>query len=381
MDRSRKHRLTPDSRLELPRLDRRPSLALQVEMLLRQAIAAGRFPNGRLPTEVELAEQLGVSRETVRLAAEVLQREGLLVKIRRRGTFTRAPTVALQVQPSPSTLLGYLQADYPAIQGHEEAVTRVVSGLMLQGANEEAGRAGFELVIRHAPQIQLREAFQQLHRNVLLRGVIFASYGEEKFFRRVVGVGLPVLLLDHDLRLPEMNSVREDSFEGARQAVRLLASIGHRRIAFANWRQTDLNPWRLAGYSQGLRDAGLPRKLRNVVNVELDDQGACQAIEQVLALEPRPTALYCFNNTLARLAIEELRRRGLRIPQELSVMGGGGEEVPDLTCHQADWYQIGRTAVQVLLRAVTNPTGHTPEHLLSPHAVRMGRTTAAPAPP
>ena len=211
--------------------------------------------------------------------------------------------------------------------------------------------------------------------------MIFASYGEEKFFRRVVGVGLPVLLLDHDLRLPEMNSVREDSFEGAREAVRFLASIGHRRIAFANWRQTDMNPWRLAGYRQGLRDAGLLRKLRNVVNVELTTRGACQAIEQVLALAPRPTALYCFNNTLARLAIEELRRRGVRIPQALSVMGGGGEEVPDLTCHQADWYQIGRTAAQVLLRAVTNPTAHTPEHLLSPHAVRMGRTTAAPAPP
>jgi LacI family transcriptional regulator len=380
MGRSRKRRPMPDSQVELPRLDRRPGLASQVETVLRQAIAAGRFPNGRLPTEVELAEQLGVSRETVRLAAEVLQREGLLVKIRRRGTFTRGPALALPARASPSTLLGYLQADYPAIQGQEEAATRVVSGLMLQGANEEAGRAGFELVVRHAPHVQLREAFQQLHQNVPLRGVIFASYGEEKFFRRVVGVGLPVLLLDHDLRLPGMNSVREDSFEGARQAVCFLASIGHRRIAFANWRQTDLNPWRLAGYRQGLRDAGLPRSLRNVVNVELTARGAYQAVEQVLALVPRPTALYCFNNTLARLAIEELRRRGVRVPPELSVLGGGGEEVPDLTCHQADWYQIGRTAVQVLLRAVTNPTAHTTEHLLSPHAIRMGQTTAAPAP-
>ena len=62
-------------------------------------------------------------------------------------------------------------------------------------------------------------------------------------------------------------------------------------------------------------------------------------------------------------------------------MGGGGEEVPGLTCHQADWYQVGRTAVQVLLRAVADPAGHTPEHLLSPHAIRTGGTTAAPARP
>src|SRR5436189_4748143 len=106
-----------------PRLTRPMTLAGQVEQLLRQSIAQGRFPGGRLPTEVELAEQLGVSRETVRLAAEVLQREGLLFKIRRRGTFTRAPTVALEIKARPSTLLGYLQADYPSHQG-EEAVSR-----------------------------------------------------------------------------------------------------------------------------------------------------------------------------------------------------------------------------------------------------------------
>jgi LacI family transcriptional regulator len=380
MARSRKTGPAPGSRLELPRLDRQPSLASRVEQLLRQAIAAGGFPDGRLPTEVELAEQFGVSRETVRLAAEVLQREGLVVKIRRRGTFTRPPTLALSAPAGPSTLLGYLQAEYPAIQGQEEAVTRTVSGLMLQGANEEAGRAGFELVVRHVPRLQLGEVFQQLHRKVALRGVIFASYGEEKLLRRVVGLGLPMLLLDHDLRVPQMNSVREDSFEGARQAVRYLASIGHRRIAFANWRQTDLNPWRLAGYNQGLRDAGLRRRSRGVVHVELTTRGAGQAIEQVLAVAPRPTALYCFNNTLARLAIEELHRRGVRVPQDLSVMGGGGEEVPGLTCHQADWYHVGRTAVQVLLRALADPTGHPPEHLLLPHAVHVGRTTAAPAP-
>src|SRR5262249_32937233 len=157
--------------------------------------------------------------------------------------------------------------------------TRAISGLMLQGANEEAGRAGFELVVRHAPPLRLREVFQQLYRKVTLPGVIFASYGEEEIIPRGGGLGLPRVLLDHDLRLPQINSVREDSFEAARQAVRFLASLGHRGIAFANWRQTELNPWRLAGYTQGLRDARLQRRSRNVVHVELTARGASQAVE------------------------------------------------------------------------------------------------------
>jgi LacI family transcriptional regulator len=348
---------------------------------LREAIAEGRFPGGRLPTEVELAEQLGVSRETVRLAAEVLQREGLLFKIRRRGTFTRAPTVALEIKARPSTLLGYLQADYLSHQGQEEAVSRGISGMMLQGANEEAGKAGFELVVRHAPYLRLQEAFQQLYQNVPLSGVIFATYCEEKVLRRLPGLGLPTVLLDHDLHLPQLNSVRDDSFEGARQAVRYLASLGHRRIAYVPWRQVDLNVWRLDGYRQGLRDAGIRRRRPWEILVELTERGALQAIDRVLALSPRPTALYCFNNTLAAMVLEGLEQRGMSVPRDISVMGGGGEEVPGMTCHQPDWHQIGRTAVQALLRAVADPVGHSAEHLLSPHTLRVGRTTAAPQQP
>jgi DNA-binding LacI/PurR family transcriptional regulator len=59
-------------------------------------------------------------------------------------------------------------------------------------------------------------------------------------------------------------------------------------------------------------------------------------------------------------------------------MGGGGEKIPGLTCHQPDWHQLGRTAVQVVLRALADPEGHAPEHILSPHTLRAGRTTAAP---
>jgi DNA-binding LacI/PurR family transcriptional regulator/DNA-binding transcriptional regulator YhcF (GntR family) len=378
MPRPRK-RSDPPGQAEATGLDRitRPlSLAVQVEQILRKALAEGRWAGCRLPTEIELAEQLGVSRETVRLAAETLQQEGLLVKIRRKGTFTRSPKNPLQLKPIESRHLGYLQIDYRTNQGQEEAANRAISGPMLQGAIEEAGGAGFQLVVRHTPYTQLREGFSQLYQHTPLRGVIFASYGEEKLLQRVVGLGLPVLLLDHDLVAPGINIVRDDSFADAREAILYLASLGHRRIAFANWRQADLNPWRLRGYRQGLRDAKLPRHRRWEIPTELTESGAHQAVETWLGLSPRPTALYCFNNTLARFVLEEVLRRGLRVPHDLSILGAGGEEVPGLTCLQVDWHQMGRTAVLVLLRAVANPEGHTAEHHLAPHTLRVGQTSA-----
>lgn len=363
----------------LERLDRPPALTARVEQMLRQAIADGRFPDGRLPTEIELAQQLGVSRETVRLAAESLQREGLLVKIRRKGTFLRAPEMPERIEARPVLCLGYLQAGYPASGDQEEAVSRQVSALMLQGALEAAARAGYHLVVRHAPYTEIGQALRQTHSEQRLRGVIFAHYGEEKLLRRAEGLGLPTVLLDHDLELTRISSVRDDSFAAARMAVRYLADLGHRRIGFLNWRQEELNPWRLQGFRQGLRDAGLPRRRTWEISVELTPEGAGRAVREFIELRPRPTALYCFNNSLANLVIAELEKHALRVPEDVSVLGGGGEEVPGLTCHQADWYAIGRTGVEVLLRALTELERPSPEHLLCPHALRIGETTAPPA--
>jgi len=357
------------------RLGRPPSLKIRVEQLLRDAIARGQFPDGKMPTEVQLAEQLGVSRETVRLAAGNLQRDGLLVKIRRRGTLLRPPALPDAIPAAPATTIAYLQAGYQAGPGQTELVTRSVAGLMLQGAVEEAARAGLRVVVQHAPHTQIGKAFGHLPPREQLRGVIFAHYGEEKLLRRAIGTGLPLVLLDHDLSLPGLHCVRDDSASAARDAVRHLASLGHRRIGFVNWRQTELNPWRLEGYRQGMRDAKLPRRRVWEVAVELTPAGARRAAAHLLSVSPRVTAAYCFNNTLSRLLIEELRGQGVRVPEDMSVLGGGGEEVPGLTCHQAGWYGMGGTAVRALLQP--GPPPQKPEHHLGSHTLQIGRTTAA----
>lgn len=374
MPANRKKPAAPTSEPELPRISRSLSLMAQTEATLRQAIAGGQFPSGRLPTEVELAEQLGVSRETVRLATEVLQREGLLRKIRRRGTFLQSPEKAVN-DSAAIRCLGYLQADYSTREGGEEAVTATISGLMLQGAIAEASRLGFQLLAQHTKQSQLHHGIRQLYQGNHLEGVVFASCGEEKAIKRAMSLGLPVVVLDHDLNLPRINSVRDDSFAGACLAIRHLAALGHRRIAFVHWQQSDLNPWRLRGYRQGLRDTGLPRRHIWEIPTELTETGARHAVQQFLQLSPRPTALFCFNNTLGRFVIEELTRQGVNVPADVSVMGAGGEAVPGLTCTAIDWREMGRIAVQILQQAAQQPERN-PEHRLLQHTLNVGRTAA-----
>lgn len=349
----------------------------QVELALRQALAEGRFAGGKLPTVYELAEQLGVSRETVRLAEEVLEREGLLVKIRRSGTFTRPPRLAGEIKPAKSErLIGYLQTDFVDVGGAEEVANRAISGLILQGAAAETGAAGYRLVVEHTPHAQWRKAAQRFVADGRFVGLLCASYDEEKMLRNIAAAGLPTVLVDGDTNVPGIHSVRDDSFEGARAAVRHLVELGHRRIAYAHWSRAELNPVRPLGYRKGLRDAGLSRRRSWEILTDLTEAGAMTMIDTLLELWPRPTALYCFNNTLAKFAIGELRRRGVGVPEEMSVVGAGGEEVEGLTCHQVDWYRMGRRAVQILLRAKPARGRTGDEHELFPHSLRIGRTVA-----
>ncbi len=362
---------------ELGRLNRSPSLLEQVESVVREAIAARRFADDRLPTEMELAEQRGVSRETVRRATEVLKREGLLVKYRRKGTFIAARMRALAF-PDVPPCLGYLQARYDAGRANEEAVCRSIDGAILQGAIDEAGSHGMTLLVQHLPPSGGREAIQNLVGRATLDGMIIASCGDEKLIRSTMGRGVPLVLVDHDFHAARVSTVRDDSYEGGRLAVAHLAGLGHRRIAYFNWRNADLNPWRARGYRQGLRDARLPRRREWELFAEINPAGTADAVECFLALDPRPTALFCFNNTLARLVIEELARKAIRVPDDVSVVGAGGEEVPGLTCTVIDWRAMGRAVVEILRRQLADK-GRKPEHRLFPHSLNAGRTTSTPA--
>jgi LacI family transcriptional regulator len=358
------------------RLDRPTPLVVLVEQALRRAIAERAFPDGKLPTEVELAEGFGVSRETVRRAAEVLQREGLLRKYRRRGTVVEStkPPMAWPDRPT-STLLGFVVANY-RLGGSGDDVATGTDGAMLQGAIDGAGEANFEVIVRSVAPAQVRASFEQLVNTHQLRGAILASIAEEKPLKKLGGRSLPLVLLDHDLNVPKTSSIRDDSALSSRLAVEHLAKLGHREIAYVHWQQADLNPWRLRGYRDGVVAAGLRRRRTFELFASIGEAGGQAAAEAILTLKPRPTAVVCFNNTLARWLIAALRRHDLRVPVDMSVVGCGGEEVVDLTTCQTDWYGMGQRAMRMLVDRIADPARKI-EHVRVSPELRVGATTVA----
>jgi len=247
---------------------------------------------------------------------------------------------------------------------------------MLHGAIDAAGRSGMEVVVRGTPPEKSRTTFAELAARGRVRGAVVVSFADDKALRKLGGLRLPLVLLDHDLPAPKLSSLRDDSARGAAPAVEHLAQLGHRRIVDIHWRMEEPNVWRLRGYRDGMRARKLSVRRAYELAAAITPAGAEEAVATWAELSPRPTALVCFNNTPAAHMIDSLERRGVRVPEDSSVVGCGGADMIGLTMCQTDWYELGKQAMGMLLKAAE--PGSTPgvEHRVSSPTLRPGRTAA-----
>lgn len=180
---------------------------------------------------------------------------------------------------------------------------------------------------------------------------------------RVVDVperlGDNVVVLDGQDRSGRHLSVAPDEVRAAIEAVDHLLALGHRRIAFLTDHDEEAvaTGLRLEGYRTALERAGIPFDPRLVAygNGRGEPGGGETAADEVLALSERPTALFCFNDRMAMGAYRSIRRHGLRIPEDISVVGFDDLELiaghldPPLTTMALPHYEMGRWAMQALL--------------------------------
>jgi LacI family transcriptional regulator len=169
--------------------------------------------------------------------------------------------------------------------------------------------------------------------------------------------GYPFVIVDPrtqpDERVP---TVSASHLSGARDATAHLLALGHRRIAAitgpTGWIATDE---RLRGYRGALGEAGITPDPALQVESDFNDSGGRRATEQLLALPDPPTAIFAFNDMLAIGALQAARHRGLRVPEDISVVGFDDTFEativnPMLTTVRQPLAEMGRMAVAQLVR-------------------------------
>ncbi|GAB4413881.1 MAG: LacI family DNA-binding transcriptional regulator [Anaerolineae bacterium] len=171
-----------------------------------------------------------------------------------------------------------------------------------------------------------------------------------------------------------------DGLSGMRQLVRHLVERGHRRIALilspANLVFTAV---RYEGYAQGLAEAGLPIRQDYLVEADLSQEDGCAAAHRLLTLPDPPTAIIACNDTMAIGAMEAARERGLKVGRDLAIAGfddipTAAHTDPPLTTVRQPIYDIGRRALDMLIRVIRHEPLEEPHVLLNPELVVRAST-------
>lgn len=169
--------------------------------------------------------------------------------------------------------------------------------------------------------------------------------------------GVPLVLLGEHAVDVSIDHVAIDNVLAARTAVDHLTSLGRRRIAAIGHNpRRGTAALRLTGYRQAMAAAGIPESGELIVTaLEYHRQEGAQAMRRLLDLPRPPDAIFCFNDLLAIGAMRAAAERGVRVPEDIAVVGFDNTEesafsVPALTTIAPDKSEIARTAVDLLHR-------------------------------
>jgi LacI family transcriptional regulator len=173
--------------------------------------------------------------------------------------------------------------------------------------------------------------------------------------------GYRFVIVDPHRPLDEMvPTVSAAHATGAREAVSHLLSLGHRRIAaITGPRGMIATDERLGGYRAALAAAGIMPDRRLEVESNWATDGGAEATAKLLELPEPPTAIFAFNDMLAIGALQAARARGIRVPEDLSVVGfddtfEASIVTPTLTTVRQPLAEMGRMAVALLVRLLGN---------------------------
>ena len=231
-------------------------------------------------------------------------------------------------------------------------------------------------------------ATKQWLRNLRARasdGVIFVTTDlTPPIYSELHRLGIPVVVVDAAGTAPsDVPTIGATNWAGGRRATDHLVSLGHRRIGFiAGPKQLLCSVARLDGYRSALHAAGIPVDEELVAPGDFHHESGFHAGGTLLDLPDRPTAIFASSDTMALGAYEAARRRGLRIPDDVSIVGfddlpESQWSSPPLTTVRQPLAEMGALAARIALRLALGEQIETPRVELATTLV-VRDSTAAP---
>ncbi len=335
-------------------------LYIQIKEHLRSAILGGSLEPGQpLPVEGELARQYGVSAITIKHSLRDLASEGLVVRIKRKGTFV-SPRVEARAQRSRTMAL--------VIPDIEDLFLSEI----YRGVAAAAREADYQVTILSSDRDSTVEAenLRSLGKHGETGAIIFPHWGRTNA-ELIVDLkrrGVPFVLVNRFFRDIQTDYVVADNLGGACQAIEHLIELGHRRIGCIGWVECTAVDDRLEGYRLALGrhgiayDEHLVRSIltegrQNYVDIE-PATGGYNEMRALLELQPRPTAVFAVSDRLVAGALRAVAEKELCVPQDVALVGFDNLRYAvdlDLTTVAQPAFETGRQAATILLAKTHMP--------------------------
>jgi len=251
---------------------------------------------------------------------------------------------------------------------------------IIEGATTEARQHGYFMISASAPDdATFSDLLEQLIASRRAEGLIVINpYADGRHAR--VPQDVPAVFVGARPRQSTIDSVALDNEAVGRMATQHLLDLGHRRIAHITGPlEEDCSQDRQAGYEQALNACGLNIDPQLVLEGDWSATSGYEAVCQWLEDHVDFSAIFAQNDRMAVGAIRALREAGIRVPEDVSVIGCDDMPLasyfdPPLTTMRQDMLGIGRQAVRLLITAVENP-GSERQHLRLPVELIIRRST------
>jgi LacI family transcriptional regulator, galactose operon repressor len=310
-------------------------------------------------------DRYGVAAETILRVREVIDELGY-----------ESSLVARSLRSHRTNVIGILVPDIEPF-----------SAELLKGAARALHPLVFELVV-YSSGMPGREGWERRYLSrlggTLADGIILVTPTVVE-----VRAAHPVVAVDPHVGGSTLPIVDAQNFEGARQATRHLLQLGHRRIGFlAGRRDLESARRREAGYRAALDEAGVLFDPDLIEVGAFTKETALAPARALLALRPRPTAIFAANDQSAIQVLRCADELGLTVPDDLSIVGfdnipESALTDPPLTTVDQSIQALGEEAVRILVDLIEHPERHTesaPVHVTLPTALVVRRSSARPPP-
>ena len=306
----------------------------------------------------DLALEIGVSISTVSRALNnhpdiSPEMTSIIQKLAAERNYTPNP-LAMGLLKQATRMIGVIVPDL---------VTHFYSSI-ISGIEEVAEEKGYYILIASSNETLAKEikSVDNLMKT-RVEGLIVCLSQETKsydHFDRLINNQIPLVFFDRVCRTSEVPSVVVDNVAAAKKITQHFYNSGFRRIAYiAGPDHLNISQERTQGYLEGLRSCKLEFCPELLEECNMSTKDAIRATARLLGLPEKPDAIFGINDTVAFAAMKEIKRRGLRIPEDVALVGFTDEfhstvVDPALTSITHPTFEIGQEAARLFFRQVEN---------------------------